>query len=135
MTIGIFLNSFCEGGIERVVARLIPIFYQMGYDVVILSILGVDCDVMSDIPYHKRIVIGNGPDRGSRLAAALRDFKIEICIIENFSSPTLLKSKIHLYIILYFSFSVMTECCSKYLKIKFKIFCTICSLSFLFSAL
>jgi glycosyltransferase involved in cell wall biosynthesis len=90
MTIGIFLNSFCEGGIERVVARLIPNFYQMGYDVVILSALGADCDVMSDIPPHKRIVIGNGLDRGSRLAAALHDFKIEICIIENYLSPTVL---------------------------------------------
>lgn len=90
MTIGIFLHSFCEGGIERVVARLIPNFYQMGHDVVILSVLGVDCDVMSAIPSHKRIVIGDGSDRGSRLAAALRDFKIEICIIENYLSPTLL---------------------------------------------
>lgn len=90
MTIGIFLNSFCEGGIERVVARLIPNFHQMGYDVVILSTLGADCDVMSAIPPHKRIVIGNCPARGSRLAAALRDFKIEICIIENYLSPTVL---------------------------------------------
>jgi glycosyltransferase involved in cell wall biosynthesis len=90
MTIGIFLNSFCEGGIERVVARLIPDFASAGHNVVILSGLGADYDVIPVIPSFKRVVLGVGADRGNRLEDAIRDFKIELCIIENYMSPTVL---------------------------------------------
>lgn len=90
MTIGIFLNSFREGGIERVVARLIPGFASAGHNVVILSDLGADYDVMPVVPSFKRAVLGVGADRGNRLEDAIRDFKIELCIIENYMSPTVL---------------------------------------------
>lgn len=90
MTIGIFLNSFREGGIERVVARLIPGFASTGYSVVILSDLGADYDVMPVVPSFKRAVLGVGANRGNRLEDAIRDFKIELCIIENCMSPTVL---------------------------------------------
>ena len=125
MTIGIFLNSFREGGIERVVARLIPGFASAGHNVVILSDLGADYDVMPVVPSFKRVVLGVGADRGNRLEDAIRDFKIELCIIENYMSPTVLtdckiiNSKGIPYIVhFHCSFSVPFLYCSTWMNDK-----------------
>ena len=57
MIIGIFLNSFREGGIERVVTRLIPGFASTGHNVVILSDLGADYDVMPVVPSFHALAV------------------------------------------------------------------------------
>ena len=84
MKIGIVLHGFTQGGIERVVCRLLPQFKSKGYEIVIFSEYGREKDVYHNIPEHRRVVVGHGENRATRLAAALKTENIDICLVEDY---------------------------------------------------
>jgi glycosyltransferase involved in cell wall biosynthesis len=83
MKIGIVLHGFTQGGIERVVCRLLPQFKSKGYEIVIFSEYGREKDVYHNIPEHRRVVVGHGENRATRLAAALKTENVDICLVED----------------------------------------------------
>lgn len=83
MKIGIVLHGFTQGGIECVVVRLLPLFKSKGYEIVIFSEYGREKDVYHNIPEHRRVVVGHGENRATRLAAALKTENVDICLVED----------------------------------------------------
>jgi glycosyltransferase involved in cell wall biosynthesis len=83
MKIGIVLHGFTQGGIERVVCRLLPQFTSKGCEVVIFSEYDREKDVYHNIPEHRRVVVGHGENRATRLAAALKTENVDICLVED----------------------------------------------------
>lgn len=83
MKIGIVLHGFTQGGIECVVVRLIPLFKSKGYEIVVFSEYGREKDVYHNIPEHRRVVVGHGENRATRLAAALKTENVDICLVED----------------------------------------------------
>ena len=83
MKIGIVLHGFTQGGIECVVVRLLPLFKSKGYEIVVFSEYGREKDVYHNIPEHRRVVVGHGENRATRLAAALKTENVDICLVED----------------------------------------------------
>lgn len=83
MKIGIVLHGFTQGGIERVVSRLMPQFMSKGYKIVVFSEYDREKDVYHNIPEHRRVVVGHGENRATRLAAALKTENVDICLVED----------------------------------------------------
>ena len=83
MKIGIVLHGFTQGGIECVVVRLLPLFKSKGYKIVVFSEYGREKDVYHNIPEHRRVVVGHGENRATRLAAALKTENVDICLVED----------------------------------------------------
>ena len=88
MKIGIVLHRFTQGGIERVVYRLLPQFANAdGFEVVLFSEEGKDKDVYDDVPEHRRVVVGSDEGRSERFYKALEIEKIDVCIVEDYWFP------------------------------------------------
>jgi glycosyltransferase involved in cell wall biosynthesis len=83
MKIGIVLHGFTQGGIECVVVRLLPLFKSKGYEIVVFSEYDREKDVYHNIPEHRRVVVGHGENRATRLAAALKTENVDICLVED----------------------------------------------------
>ena len=71
MKIGIISRSFDQGGIERVIINLLPLFRRGAYTVVVFSELGKESDVMGGVSNHRRVVIGSGVDRQTHFRKGL----------------------------------------------------------------
>ena len=84
MKIGIISRSFDQGGIERVIIRLLPLFRRGAYTVVVFSELGKESNVMGGVPNHRRVVIGSGVDRQTHFRKGLEREKIDICLVEDY---------------------------------------------------
>ena len=55
--IATYYPRICNGGVERVVSQLIPVWTQMGYRVVLMTDEGADADdYMIDAPYERVIL-------------------------------------------------------------------------------
>ena len=84
MKLGLISHGFTQGGIERVVIRLLPMFKAKGYEVVVFSEYGREMDSYHNVPEHRRIVIGHGKRRSIKLAAALKSENVDICLVEDY---------------------------------------------------
>lgn len=83
MKLGLIKHGFTQGGIERVVIQLLPLFKKAGHDVVLFSEFSQESDVYDNVPEHKRIVVGSGVDRSEKLKKALEKEQVDLCILED----------------------------------------------------
>ncbi|MBQ2982162.1 MAG: glycosyltransferase [Lachnospiraceae bacterium] len=96
-TIGIFYHRYRNGGVERVISLLIPVYIEMGYRIVLITEEepnSEDYDLPKEV---ERITIGDTwkvmegseskEDRKKQFKAALEDCKIDVIVYEALMSP------------------------------------------------
>lgn len=85
--------DFSQGGIQRVMALLLPQLVKAGYNIVLLTTNDSRNDVY-ELPCNvKRVVLGGGDalsERRNRIKKAIKDFSIEIVIFQEYYSTLLL---------------------------------------------
>lgn len=87
-TIGIACKDLSQGGIQRVVSILVPMFVRYGYRVVLLTTRGQANDVYHlDVPVE-RIVLGT-ESRGKKLLQAIKEHHIDLVIFHEYYSAML----------------------------------------------
>lgn len=96
-TIGMFYHRYRDGGIERVMSLLIPMFMDMGYELVLITEEQPNSEDYYLPKEVKRITINDtwkvlsGVEskevRKAQFKAALKDYKIDVLIYEALMSP------------------------------------------------
>ena len=87
-TIATYYHAVFNGGVERVIASLIPLWIKMGYKVILLTDFPADendYEIPPDveriiIPDHQTIKRNNYGLRAEAVAKILRDFKVDVVI-------------------------------------------------------
>lgn len=89
--IGISFRDFSVGGIQRVVASLVPLFQKEGWEVVLLTRNDASKDAIATFGNARRYVIGShdGGERQRRMAKCIQDEHLDVVILHEYYLPCL----------------------------------------------